>query len=77
MFFSTTPANPLTRIDSFSAADFALPFLCCRTSAGVEAPLILLATTVLDVPVQEFWHVGGFAIESVVARICREGGEGV
>ena len=61
-FLSTTPAHPLTRIDSFSfrtlsAADFALLFLCRRASAGVAAPLITLATTVLHVPVQGVWHV--------------------
>ena len=39
--------------EPFSAADFALLFLCRRASACVAAPLI----TVLHVPVQGVWHV--------------------
>ena len=58
-FLSTTPTNPLTKID------FAFPFLCRRASAGVAAPLILLTTTVLHVPVQ------GFGMSGFCNRECR------
>ena len=61
-FLSTTPSNPLTRIDSFSFRTLlcrrlrlAIP-LSTRICRGVAAPLITLATTVLHVPVQGFWR---------------------
>ena len=60
-FLSTTPSNPLTRIDSFLqnfAADFAFPFPCRRASAGVAAPSIPMATTVQHVLVLGLWLVG-------------------
>ena len=76
-FSSTTPANPLTRIDSFSFRTL----LCHKLRLAVPlssrtAPLITLATTVLHVPVQGGLARRGFAIESAVARICGEGGGG-
>ena len=78
-FLSTTPANPLTRIDSFSFRTL----LCRRLRLAIPlSSRICRCGRTID----HFGHHRaacarsgglarrGFAIESAVARICREGG---
>ena len=58
----------LIQFQNFSAADFALLFLCRHASEGVAAPLIPWPP-LCCMPVRGFWCVGFCS-----ARICREGG---
>ena len=74
MFLCTTPCNPITRLDSFTlrvliCRRLRLPLPLTKHTAGVAAALTSVDITVQLVPCQGFSHVGGFAMEGVVANV--------
>ena len=72
MPFTAMPINRANQIDAVRVSDCPCP--CLFVPGGVAVFSTSLATTAQRATDQGSWAGEGFAVESAVAQICREGG---